>query len=285
MTRTKNRPIWDAIERLVGHYLADERTDYEGCPEESRSDHVYPAWVRLESWATADREAAGRGYNGWSNYETWAVALWLDNEEHSHRYWQDAARECVRAAADHPHTREGVFPAASTARRLLADRLKEEVEADAPDLGANLYADLLGAALDEVEWSEVADGYLDGLDDESATDDAADPAPTLGVEGGITPEPPVMILAVDRAKFPLGRLVCTPGAGDAVPSAEMAAALDRHLAGDWGDVSPEDRAENDLSLREGARLLSAYRTEAGVTFWVVTEADRSVTTVLLPAEY
>ena len=155
-------------------------------------------------------------------------------------------------------------------------------------MGASLYADLLGAAIDEVEWSEVADGYLDELGNDSATDDPADPAdpaPTPCETGEGTADSPVMILALDRAKFPLGRLVCTPGAGDAVPPAEVAAALDRHLAGDWGDVCPQDRAENDLSLRDGFRLLSVYRTETGLTFWVITEADRSATTVLLPDEY
>ena len=64
-----------------------------------------------------------------------------------------------------------------------------------------------------------------------------------------------------------------------------ALAAAHHLAGDWGEVDEDDRAENDLSLREGFRLLSAYRTKHGVKFWVITEADRSATTVLLPSEY
>jgi hypothetical protein len=80
-------------------------------------------------------------------------------------------------------------------------------------------------------------------------------------------------------------LVCTPGIEDEVPLTEVVTALERHLAGDWGEVDEEDRAENDLSLREGFRLLSAYRTRHGVKFWVITEADRSLTTVLLPSEY
>ena len=61
--------------------------------------------------------------------------------------------------------------------------------------------------------------------------------------------------------------------------------LVRHLSGDWGDHSDEDRRENDLSLREGFRLLSAYTTRHGTQFWIITEADRSVTTFLLPEEY
>lgn len=97
--------------------------------------------------------------------------------------------------------------------------------------------------------------------------------------------PPVLFLDLTDAKFPLGRLVCTPGVEDEIPLTEVVTALDRHLSGDWGEVCPADRRENDLSLREGFRLLSAYRTKAGVVFWVITEADRSVTTVLLPSEY
>ena len=60
--------------------------------------------------------------------------------------------------------------------------------------------------------------------------------------------------------------------------------LARHLAGDWGDLCEEDKAENELSLKEGFRLLSAYETEIG-KIWIITEADRSVTTILFPSEY
>jgi hypothetical protein len=61
--------------------------------------------------------------------------------------------------------------------------------------------------------------------------------------------------------------------------------LARHLAGDWGDLCPEDRRLNDQALREGSRLLSAYRTARGVKLWVITEANRSSTCLLLPEEY
>ena len=59
----------------------------------------------------------------------------------------------------------------------------------------------------------------------------------------------------------------------------------RHQAGDWGDVSEHDRQENELSLKQGFRLLSVYRAASGVKFWIITEADRSATTVLLPQDY
>jgi hypothetical protein len=61
--------------------------------------------------------------------------------------------------------------------------------------------------------------------------------------------------------------------------------LVRHIAGDWGEVDEQDRRENELSLVHGFRLLSAYTLKNGTKIWIITEADRSVTTVLLPEEY
>jgi len=90
-----------------------------------------------------------------------------------------------------------------------------------------------------------------------------------------------------KARFRLGQLVATPGALKAIAEAgqEPLEFLARHQAGDWGEVSAEDQAENEYSLAHGLRLLSAYRTAKGVKLWVITEADRSVTTILLPEEY
>src|SRR5206468_11061601 len=88
-----------------------------------------------------------------------------------------------------------------------------------------------------------------------------------------------------QPKFLLGRIVATPGVLSALTSEDIQTALSRHVTGDWGDLDEEDRRENELSLANGFRLLSAYRSKAGVKFWVITEADRSVTTILLPEEY
>ena len=90
---------------------------------------------------------------------------------------------------------------------------------------------------------------------------------------------------MSAAKFPLGRLVATPNALEHIPNPDIMAALQRHLTGDWGDVDQHDREENELSLKEGFRLLSVYRSAKGVKFWIITEADRSATTVLLPEDY
>jgi hypothetical protein len=88
-------------------------------------------------------------------------------------------------------------------------------------------------------------------------------------------------------KFPFGQLVSTPGALEAFQrnSASLIDYLMRHLAGDWGDVDAEDWKENEYSLKHGLRLLSAYRLADGTKVWVITEADRSATTFLLPEEY
>jgi len=100
------------------------------------------------------------------------------------------------------------------------------------------------------------------------------------------PDPRDLLRAIVRPRFQLGKVVATPGALDAIPSEELRHALGRHWSGDWGDLEQEDREANDLALEEGSRLFSAYKTRAQeTTFWIITEADRSVTTVLLPDEY
>jgi hypothetical protein len=81
--------------------------------------------------------------------------------------------------------------------------------------------------------------------------------------------------------------MATPGALAALEESGESPSffLSRHARGDWGEVDAEDKEANDLALEEGSRLLSAYTTANGTKLWVITEADRSATTVLLPAEY
>ena len=89
--------------------------------------------------------------------------------------------------------------------------------------------------------------------------------------------------------FPPGRLVATPGALALLEQINKSPLefLSRHLRGDWGDLCQEDKTENELSLKHGFRLMSSYQVTETETerLWVLTEADRSVTTLLLPAEY
>jgi hypothetical protein len=88
-------------------------------------------------------------------------------------------------------------------------------------------------------------------------------------------------------RFALGRVTATPGALRALEQAEQIPAefLDRHMNGDWGEVPEEDKQENEFSVAHGFRIVSAYTTSAGEKIWVITEADRSYTTILLPSEY
>jgi hypothetical protein len=89
------------------------------------------------------------------------------------------------------------------------------------------------------------------------------------------------------AKFPLGRLAATPGALEALKASGQTPDffLARHASSDWGEVNEEDRRLNDEALLHGDRLVSAYRTLKGVKLWIITEADRSSTVLLLPEEY
>ena len=98
-------------------------------------------------------------YNGWTNYETWNVALWLDNEEGSYHYWNDRAQEIAND--------EGKEDGACT----LADELKASIGDNAPELEGT-YSDLLSAALSEVDWYEIAEHYMSDVEveDEDAED-------------------------------------------------------------------------------------------------------------------
>ena len=86
-------------------------------------------------------------------------------------------------------------------------------------------------------------------------------------------------------RFSPGRIVVTRTAVEVLLPADMFSSLARHLHGDWGDVDEQDWEANDVALQEGTRLLSAYRSTAGEKFWIITEWDRSLTTILLPSDY
>ena len=91
----------------------------------------------------------------------------------------------------------------------------------------------------------------------------------------------------NSARFALGQTFITPGAEEALQIAGQTAIefLRRHMSCDWGELPEEDVKENELSLTKGFRLLSAYQTGKGQKLWIITEADRSATTILLPSEY
>jgi hypothetical protein len=107
------------------------------------------------------RTMDGEGYNGWKNYETWNVALWIDNEQGAQNYAYELTRDAVEAH----EARTGY---GTTVEGSLAHYLKEWVEEMRPDLGATMFADLLGAALSKVDWFELARNYLETLEEVDA---------------------------------------------------------------------------------------------------------------------
>jgi hypothetical protein len=85
--------------------------------------------------------------------------------------------------------------------------------------------------------------------------------------------------------FSLGRILIKARAHDILERADVAEAMGRHAHGDWGELKPDGTRHNDLALREGGRLVSVYRDRRETKFCIITEADRSATTVLLPEEF
>lgn len=96
-------------------------------------------------------------------------------------------------------------------------------------------------------------------------------------------EPPKIV--IPHARFELGNLYLTPGANDTLTTGEITIMLGRHALGDWGLCCPQDYQANEDALRTGARLFSIYKSKSREKIWVITEADRSATTFLLPSEY
>lgn len=92
-------------------------------------------------------------------------------------------------------------------------------------------------------------------------------------------------VCVTTPKFPLGQTVITANANVVLPELDVVLALQRHQSGDWGDVDKHDRQMNEDGLRNDGRLFSVYHTTGRTKFWIITEWDRSATTVLLPEDY
>ena len=87
------------------------------------------------------------------------------------------------------------------------------------------------------------------------------------------------------AKFRLGHIVSTPNALSQLTQEDILMGIQRHQAGDWGDLDSHDWNENERALKHGGRLFSQYQSHAGLKFWIITESSRDTTTVLLPEDY
>ena len=131
---------------------------------------------------------------------------------------------------------------------------------------------------------EDAEGWRYGTC-ERCHDRRQEEAQAMGDNGGTAKRGAVV--SFRGARFPLGQVEGTPGAIEAMEEAgqDPAQLLGRHVAGDWGDVCEDDANENEFSVERDLRILSVYTLETGVKVWVITEADRSATTFLLPSEY
>ncbi len=90
---------------------------------------------------------------------------------------------------------------------------------------------------------------------------------------------------IPMAVLRLGLIVVTPSCLDVISTDDIATGIRRHQAGDWGELPEEDREANNQALIVGTRILSAYRSAKGLKFWIITEADRRSTTILLPEDY
>ena len=101
----------------------------------------------------------------------------------------------------------------------------------------------------------------------------------------MTDPAPASVSMRSVARFRLGKVSATPRAMARLYPEEILTGLCRHESGDWGNLDDEDRLENELSFQTGLRLLSAYTAADGTRFWIITEADRSATSVLLPEDY
>jgi len=230
-----------------------------------------------------------KGFNGWSNHETWCVHLWLTNEEGSYRYWREEAARHREEAPRHANVRQGIWSVELAERATLAEQMKSEIEEASPLSEASIYSDLLNATLSEVDWHEIAGAFLQDVEpspddgDQAEEDEEADDQERS--REAFEQEKRERIESRKEPLFELGRVVSTPGALEALTREDIGKALARHHRGDWGDVDRHDWRENEASLREGFRLLSVYRGTNGTKFWVITEADRSSTCVLLPSEY
>jgi hypothetical protein len=93
------------------------------------------------------------------------------------------------------------------------------------------------------------------------------------------------VYVIPIAKFRLGKIVATPNALETLTQHDILRAIQQHQAGEWGELGAEDKATNQSALLHGGRLFSCYQSVGKVRFYVITEADRSATTVLLPEDY
>ena len=209
-------------------------------------------------------------YNGWANYETWCIALWLNNEETSYRYWRDAAQQAAKESPEASQVKEGLWSANDAATNLLADQLHEQVH----DSERLKDSDLLHG---HVALSRVGRRRMATKSPPTFWKDFLPRRPTDAPPRNSRAYPATFSARQNRfdpwrseRHLPKGPFVR--------PWSDMYAAI----GGWWPPKMPKKTKSRSA---EGFRLLSVYEDSEGTRFWVITEADRSSTTILLPSEY
>lgn len=208
-----------------------------------------------------------RTNSGWTNFETWCVSEWLPTDG---AVWNGFREQLRRMAAMRAASGDESGQSAAANRRRQKFQLAKQLRDNVSGLGYMelplIYCDLLESALGRVNWLEIVEHFLGHpfpkqLRPTAAPDDTLMP----GLE--------------------TGRLFTGPAAQIGLTAEEIKIALARHVQGDWGILEAEDRRQNMRALAAGRPLQSVYKSTRGVRFWVVTDADRSLTSVLLAEDY
>lgn len=204
---------------------------------------------------------------GWTNYETWCVSQWLPTDQSTWELFRDQMQhQLAERTAENSHLGRFSVSARRQLKFHLAKHLRDAVEGLGYTDLPLIFADLLESGLARVNWPEIVEHFL------------TQPFPTLEYRKPV-------LASVAGPLFAIGRAVTAPAAQAAVSEEDVEAALYRHAHGDWGILEAADCRRNIRALAEELRVQSVYELENGTQLWVITEADRALTSVLLAEDY
>jgi len=198
------------------------------------------------------------------NRPTFTLLQHLTTDHQCLKNWAAHVPKLLEECKQAPEVIDGSKTAEQLAVELLAKRQKDAFIASCPIPEGTLCAVLINGLVSEIEWEALAQFVISVAESESK-----DSVPAI---------------VTGNARFFTERITVTKGAALMLERTEISEAIARHLEGDWGSVPQQDREENERCLTAGGRLMSAFG-DGGKRVWVITEGDRSATTVLLPEEY